>query len=97
MITKILLSILIGTLLGILYGLSVFAQKQKAISIFNSNSEKNAQFKIILFSFVRLFVLFLILYCLSLVQNINFILTVTSFIVIFWVVVLKVDPSTGSG
>ena len=88
---KSLLSILAGTVLGILYALSIFAQRQKVLSIFNSNSEKNVQFKIIIFSFVRLFILFLILYCLSGIQNINFILTVTSFIVIFWLAVLKLS------
>jgi len=78
MIFDILLSIFTGTILGSLYGLSVLLQKQRA----------HSQFKIIIFSLLRLFLIFFILYCLSTIQNINFILTVITFILIFWMVTL---------
>lgn len=90
---NILLSILVGAILGFLYALSAFAQKQVAISLFAADSKKNAQFKVIIFSFLRLFIIFIILYCLSGLQNINFIITVITFIIIFWTVALKIDPS----
>lgn len=88
MILKTLLSIFVGSILAILYGLSILVQKKKVISIFEVNSEKKGQIKIMLFSFIRLIILFIILYCLSGLQNINFILTISFFIIVLWIMML---------
>jgi hypothetical protein len=80
--TLMISSLALGSLLGILYGLSFFTSKKKALSY----SSKPTSF--VVHSSTRLIIISLIFYYLLLQPGLNYILILISFFVTLWITIL---------
>lgn len=77
-----IISIFIGLILGIFYGLSFLQQRKEALSFFNNSNSNFIRFSI--FLTLRLLILALIFYYLLILVNVNLIIILVSFIISFW-------------
>lgn len=91
-----LFSILIGIVSGIIYGLSFILQRRKAFFNFNIHLDrideikflKKEKLKTFIFSITRIIILMFLFYLLLLVST-NLIIILISFLLTFWLIILK--------
>ncbi len=88
-IQSIILSVVIGIIIGIIYGLSFLIQRKKALSIYESIDLKRFYLTTIILNIIRIVCLFLLFYFIFPSKSINFIIVMLSFIVTFWITILK--------
>jgi len=85
-------SIIIGIISGILYGLSFVMQRKALVYYFDHSNDykfiKKEKIKTFLFSIIRVLSL-IILFYLLLLRPTNLIIILISFLLTFWLVILK--------
>lgn len=87
-----LLSILIGTLIGFIYGLSFLGQRKKALSHYSkleSIDISKIHAKIFLLSILRIVCLLFFIFYLLRLKSTNLIIVLIFFLLAFWLVILK--------
>lgn len=84
------LSLIIGTITGLLYGLS-FLTRKKALWFYDEpgSSVNRIYIKILLFSITRLLCFAFLFYYLLIFRSTSLIMILLSFVMAFWLVILK--------
>lgn len=85
---KLTVSLLLGCLTGLLYGLSFLSQGKKALSSL-LRSVKSAYAQLLFLTLSRILAFGASLYFLLLMGTIHFILFLVSFLATFWIIILK--------
>ncbi len=92
----LVISLLIGSLIGLIYALS-FVIQQKKVFLANTNNTKHTFSIYSFYGILRLIVLGLCFYYILQTEAINFILMILSCLITFWLIVLvKAYPHEGT-